>query len=72
MAKKRYNHGGRRPGAGRKPLGEENMKRVDVLLTTEQIDLAKALGNENLSAGVRFAIDKTLKERIRDFFGTEN
>ena len=69
MGKRKSKRGGRRPGAGRKPLGEEHLKRINVMLTAEQIDLALAFGNENLSAGVRRAIDAMHAESKRQFFG---
>lgn len=54
-------HGGPRPGAGR-PLGSRDpsaahRKRRMVLLSDEEYAQAKALGDGNLSAGLRVALD---------------
>lgn len=45
--------GGKRQGAGRKPLGPEPLVRVDVRLLPEEIEYARSRGDGNLSAGVR-------------------
>jgi hypothetical protein len=46
-------HGGKREGAGRPPLGPAKLQRVDVRLSGDDIAYLRALGNGNLSAGVR-------------------
>jgi len=48
------NHGGNRDGAGRPKI---NKKISRVRLSDEQIRTAKTLGNGNLSAGIRTALD---------------
>lgn len=52
------NHGGKRKGAGRKPLGSSPMKRVVVTLSDAHITKASNVGQGNLSAGLRLAVDK--------------
>lgn len=47
--------GGARPGAGR-PAGVEGTKRINVMLDPDTIEQAKALGDGNLSAGIRSAV----------------
>ena len=49
-------HGGARPGAGRKPLGDEPMERRTVTLPAAAIATLEQLGQGNLSAGIRAAI----------------
>jgi hypothetical protein len=51
-----YIHGGSREGAGRKPLGDA--VRVTVVLTPEQVAKAEALGNGNVSEGIRRALQQ--------------
>jgi hypothetical protein len=46
-------HGGKRKGAGRRPLGPAKLQRADVRLSTDDIAYLRALGAGNLSAGVR-------------------
>lgn len=48
-------HGGKREGAKRPPLYSVAMKRKEVMLPDEAIEFFLALGNGNLSAGVRQA-----------------
>jgi len=48
-------HGGARPGAGR-PAAMKDAKRVNLMLDAETIAKASALGNGNVSAGVRSAV----------------
>jgi hypothetical protein len=50
--------GGPRPGAGSKPYYSNRMRRADVMLTQQQFDKAKGLGNGKLGVGVRKAIDQ--------------
>jgi len=47
--------GGARPGAGRKPVGAA--AETSVLLTAEQHATAAALGDGNVAAGIRVALD---------------
>jgi len=60
-AKKKGQHGGRREGAGRKPLPEGHTSAVTVRLTATHIEKAErwqdAHGSENFSAAVREMID---------------
>lgn len=48
-------HGGARNGAGKPAQFEKPMKRKEVMLPDEAIKFFLALGNGNLSAGVRVA-----------------
>lgn len=50
-------HGGKRPGAGRKPVDPNGTQRIQALLTREQIELATEIGQGNLSRGIRRAIE---------------
>ena len=49
-------HGGRREGAGRKPIGDTPLIRCQILLHADEIEKARALGAGNLCAGIRRAI----------------
>jgi len=49
-------HGGRRPGAGRKRI-DQPMERYTVRLDAERLAAARQLGDGDLSAGIRAAID---------------
>ncbi len=62
---KAFAHGGRRKGAGRKPLGEEKMTLVNVRLSEEHIEKVSRLGAGNISAGVRRAIQNAAGEKRR-------
>jgi hypothetical protein len=44
--------GGKRSGAGRKPLGPE-LRQVSVTLPVELVERLRRLGGGNLSAGIR-------------------
>lgn len=48
--------GGKRTGAGAKPLHGEPMRRVNVMLDTATMDKALTIGNGSLSAGLREAV----------------
>ena len=48
-------HGGARKGAGKPAQFKKPMKRKEVMLPDEAIEFFLALGNGNLSAGVRQA-----------------
>lgn len=48
-------HGGARKGAGKPAQFEKPMKRKEVMLPDEAIEFFLALGEGNLSAGVRMA-----------------
>ena len=50
--------GGRRDGAGAKPLHSEPMRRVNVMLDEETIAKAELIGSGNLSAGLRNAVKR--------------
>lgn len=51
-------HGGPRPGAGRKPLrDDESMVRSTVTLLKTHHDYLAKLGNGNVSAGIRKLIE---------------
>ena len=53
------NHGGPRPGAGRKPGQDPNAAhrvRRMIMLSEEEYRQAKMIGDGNISAGVRRAI----------------
>jgi hypothetical protein len=53
--KAKSRRGGARPGAGRKPLG---FKRINIMVSDNHIDKAKRIGNQNISLGVRKALDR--------------
>lgn len=55
------NHGGARDGAGRKPLKDEPMTRVNVMLDEATIAKAKQIGGGNLSEGIREAVRRIRK-----------
>jgi len=52
-------HGGKREGAGRKPLGDA--VRVTVVLTSELVAKAEDLGGGNVSEGIRIALQKEIE-----------
>ena len=58
-------HGGKREGAKRPLLFEKPMKRKEVMLPDEAIEFFLALGEGNLSAGVRMAW-RSLTKRAPD------
>ncbi len=58
-------HGGKRKGAGKPAQFEKPMKRKEVMLPDEAIEFFLALGNGNLSAGVRMAW-RSLTKRAAD------
>ena len=58
-------HGGARKGAGKPAQFEKPMKRKEVMLPDEAIDFFLALGEGNLSAGVRQAW-RSLTKRALD------
>lgn len=49
------NHGGKREGAGRKPLGPP-LVRVTITVTPADLAALKQLGKNNVSEGVRQAL----------------
>ena len=53
--------GGKRDGAGAKPLHTEPMRRVNVMLDEETIAKAELIGDGNLSAGLRRAVKRIRK-----------
>jgi hypothetical protein len=54
-------HGGKRKGAGAKPLKGEPMTRVNVMLDDATIAKAKLIGGGNLSEGLREAVRRVRK-----------
>lgn len=52
-------HGGAGRGQGRKPLDGKGATKVAVTLLPAQVETMKQLGNGNLSAGIRKAIEMT-------------
>lgn len=53
------NHGGPRPGAGRKPdPNAAHRKLRPILLNDEELERAKVIGDGNASLGVRRALDR--------------
>ncbi len=52
--KAKSNRGGARKGAGRKSLG---FKRINIMVADSHIDKAKRIGQDNISLGVRRALD---------------
>jgi len=46
-------HGGRRPGAGRKPSEKGRMRKVAITLPDADVDYLRAVGEGNISSGVR-------------------
>jgi hypothetical protein len=48
--------GGKREGAGRKPIGAARMVAVTVTLPADLIEKLEQLGEGNLSAGIREAV----------------
>lgn len=60
-------HGGKRraAGRGRKPLATtEPTVKVSITLLSSQVEAAKQLGDGNLSAGIRKAIEMTTQTRV--------
>ena len=55
MTQKIFSRGGKREGAGKPAQFDKPMKRKEVMLPDEAIEFFLALGNGNLSAGVRQA-----------------
>ena len=53
--------GGKRDGAGAKPLHDDPMRRVNVMLDGETIAKAEKLGCGNLGAGLRDAVRRVRK-----------
>ena len=50
------NHGGARPGAGRKPLSPQGLERTTVTLPPDLLAAAEQIGAGNVSDGVRVAL----------------
>lgn len=61
MPSKRSEHGGKREGAGRKPMKDEPMTRVNVMLDDATVAKAKMIGGGNLSEGLREAVRRVRK-----------
>lgn len=49
-------HGGKRAGAGRKPVSELGTVAITVTLTPDLLTVAGTLGDGNISAGIRAAL----------------
>lgn len=61
MPSKPSEHGGKREGAGRKPIKDEPMTRTNVMLDEATITKAKLIGGGNLSEGLREAVRRVRK-----------
>ncbi len=61
MPSNRSEHGGKREGAGRKPIKDEPMTRVNVMLDAATVEKAKQIGGGNLSEGLREAVRRVRK-----------
>lgn len=61
MAKKRA------PGGGRKPLYADKTTKVAITLLPAQVEAMKQLGNGNLSAGIRKAINMNMQAMAKKF-----
>lgn len=57
VLREKATHGGKRTGAGRKPLGEISTERGSVTLLPAQWELAELIGDGNASEGIRRALD---------------
>ena len=57
MARGNTKHGGRRKGAGRKPLYQKRQHRRTITLPDEYTRFLSTLGCGNLSAGVRRLVE---------------
>lgn len=57
MGTKKFNRGGRRPGAGAKPRGPEKRQRINVTLAPSEQQRARWLGEGNLSLGLSRALE---------------
>lgn len=55
-------HGGPGRGQGRKPLYSEKTVKRNVTLLPSQVEAMEKLGNGNLSAGIRKAIDMNMQK----------
>ncbi len=61
MPSKRSEHGGKREGAGRKPMKDAPMTRMNVMLDAATVEKAKQIGGGNLSEGLREAVRRVRK-----------
>ncbi len=59
VLREKAQHGGKREGAGRKPLGDT--VRVTAVLTSELVAKAEDLGGGNVSEGIRIALQKEIE-----------
>lgn len=64
MPSKQSDHGGKRDGAGAKPVHGEPMRRVNVMLDAGTISKAEVIGGGNLSAGLRESVMRFKPENI--------
>ena len=53
---KKSKRGGRRKGAGRRPFGENNLVRINVMLGESDLQRARWIGEDNVSLGIRRAL----------------
>ena len=56
MSKPKSKRGGLRDGAGRKPIGDKNLVRHNVMLGQADIEQARIVGKGSISAGIRLAL----------------
>lgn len=50
--------GGKRPGAGRPPIGDLPGKRINVYLEPHEIAILKKLGKGSVTAGIKKLIER--------------
>jgi hypothetical protein len=51
--------------AGRPPLFDERMNRVNVMLSDDDVDRTNKIGEGNVSHGIRLALERTARELER-------
>lgn len=51
------NRGGPREGAGRPRMEDETQKRRNITLSDRLADIAKTIGDGNISVGIRMALE---------------
>ena len=52
----------KKPRIGRPPIFDECMKRVNVMLTDDDVKRAAKVGKGNVSHGIRVALERTARE----------
>jgi post-segregation antitoxin (ccd killing protein) len=50
--------------AGRPPLFGERMRRVNIMLTDDDLERARKIGNGNVSKGIRLALQRAVRRTI--------